>query len=97
MNGVKFLLDTNIVIGLLKSNPAVIELAERVKLDLSVSCVSQITRMELLGFKGITELEEVNILQFLKACRILMIDEAVEAQTISVRKHTHLRRHLTTD
>lgn len=33
MSGLKFILDTNIVIGLLKANPKVIELAERVNLD----------------------------------------------------------------
>ena len=91
MSGLKFILDTNIVIGLLKANPKVIELSERVNLDLSVSSVSQITRMELLGFKGISDVEETIIQQFLQSCHVLLLDEVIEAETISLRKLTSLK------
>jgi hypothetical protein len=91
MNGLKVLLDTNIVIGLLKGNGKAVELAEAVALDLSVSAVSQITRMELLGFSGMTEAEESRINQFLQACNVLLIDERVEQETIRLRKATSLK------
>lgn len=91
MSGLKFILDTNIVIGLLKANSDVIELAERVNLDLSVSSVSQITRMELLGYKGISDSEEASIQQFLQSCHVLLLNEVIEAETISLRKLTSLK------
>jgi predicted nucleic acid-binding protein len=91
MNGLKFLLDTNIVIGLLKGNVKAIDLAEAVALDLSVSAVSQITRMELLGFSDMTQTEESRIKQFLQACNVLLIDERVEQETIRLRKVTSLK------
>ena len=91
MSGLKFLLDTNIVIGLLKGNPSAIELAESVNLDLSLSAVSQITRMELLGFRGVSDAEELRIKQFLQACHVLLIDEKVEDETIRLRKLTSLK------
>ena len=49
MNGIEFLLDTNMVIGLLKESDAAITLAERTGLDLEKTAVSQITRMEPVG------------------------------------------------
>jgi predicted nucleic acid-binding protein len=91
MNGLKFLLDTNIVIGLLKGNVKAVELVEAVALDLSVSAVSQITRMELLGFSGMTEAEESRIKQFLQACNVLLIDERIEQETIKLRRATSLK------
>ena len=45
MTGIKFLLDTNIVIGLLKEYEPAIKLAEEVGVVLEESAVSQITRM----------------------------------------------------
>ncbi|WP_052501448.1 type II toxin-antitoxin system VapC family toxin [Thiomicrospira microaerophila] len=99
MNGLKFLLDTNIVIGLLKGNvkaidlaeAVAIDLAEAVALDLSVSAVSQITRMELCGFSGMTEAEESRIKQFFQACNVLLIDERAEQETIRLRKVMSLK------
>ena len=43
MTGIKYLLDTNIVIGLLKGNEAVIQLLEQTDCSLSECVVSQIT------------------------------------------------------
>lgn len=86
MSGVKWLLDTNAVIGLLKMRPAAIALAEANHLELSQAAVSQISRMELLGFPGLVSEEEVAILDFLQNCRIMFIDEAVERQAIRLRR-----------
>lgn len=49
MSGSEFLLDTNIVIGLLKGYAPALMLAEQAGLSLDRAVVSQITRMELLG------------------------------------------------
>ncbi len=56
MNGVKFLTDTNILIGLTKGyEPANEKLSG---IDLSDCAFSAITRMEVLGYPGITEKEK---------------------------------------
>lgn len=51
-------MDTNFILGLLKSSPAVLsEVSERN--ILATECAySAITRMELLGFPGITSAED---------------------------------------
>ncbi len=86
MNGINWLLDTNVVIGLLKQHPAAIALIESQKIELSKSAVSQITRMELLGFPGLVNEEERAILGFLQNCQVMFIDEAVESVAIRLRR-----------
>ncbi|MDO8812975.1 MAG: type II toxin-antitoxin system VapC family toxin [Gallionella sp.] len=86
MNGAKWLLDTNVVIGLLKKQSAAVALAETQHLELSQAAVSQITRMELLGFPNLAKEEEAAILEFLQNCRTLFVDEAVERQAIQLRR-----------
>lgn len=86
MSGINWLLDTNIVIGLLKQQPAAIALAESQNLELNRSAVSQITRMELLGFPGLSNEEERAIRGFLQNCQVLFIDEAVERAAIHLRR-----------
>lgn len=87
MNGIEWLLDTNIVVGLLKGQAAAVALAEAQNLELSRAAVSQITRMELLGFHGLSDEEEVAIRDFLQCCRILFIEEDVERQAIVLRRN----------
>lgn len=86
MSGTKWLLDTNVVIGLLKKQSAAVVLAEAQQLELSQTAVSQISRMELLGFPGLVSEEETAILDFLQNCRIIFIDEVVERQAIRLRR-----------
>ena len=68
MIGIEFLLDTNIVIGLLKEYEPAINLVEEIGVVLEKSAVSQITRMELLGHPKITLDDERLIQLFLKEC-----------------------------
>jgi predicted nucleic acid-binding protein len=70
MNGIKFLLDTNIVIGLPKDNDAVIQLLERAACSLPECAVSQVTRMELLSYPSLASDEEDKINQFLSAFQL---------------------------
>lgn len=86
MNGIEWLLDTNMVIGLLKGHAPAIGLAEQSGLVLGKAAVSQITRMELLGYSRLTELEEQEIRQFLAACQVMLLTEAIEEQAISLRR-----------
>ena len=86
MTGIKFLLDTNIVIGLLKEYNPAIKLAEEVGVVLEESAVSQITRMELLGHPKITLDDERLIQLFLKECQVLLIDERIEVRATQLRR-----------
>ncbi|GAB4215658.1 MAG: hypothetical protein Fur007_14090 [Rhodoferax sp.] len=86
MSGIEFLLDTNMVIGLLKEHAAAMTLAEQSGFTLDKSAVSQITRMELLGYPQLTADEDRTIREFLLACQVRMIDEQVEALAIQLRR-----------
>jgi predicted nucleic acid-binding protein len=79
-------LDTNVVIGLLKGDPPAIALASEAALDLARAAVSPITRMELLGYPGLTAAEDAVTREFLGHCQVLPIDEAVEAEAIRLRR-----------
>lgn len=86
MSGAKWLLDTNVVIGLLKMQPAVIALLEAQALDFGQIAVSQITRMELLGFPNLEKEEESTILEFLQHCQVILLDESIEQQATRLRR-----------
>lgn len=91
MNGAKCLLDTNVVIGLLKQHAKAIELIDTHKLDLNQLAISQITRMELLGYPDLPQAEEQQIQRFLQSCQVLFIDEAVEQRAIQLRRHANCK------
>jgi hypothetical protein len=86
MNGIEWLLDTNMVIGLLKGHGPAIALAEQSGLTLDQAAVSQITRMELLGYPKLTEQEEQEIRAFLSSCEVRLLSETIEAQAIALRR-----------
>lgn len=50
MNGIKYLLDTNFILGILKSNPLLLAEASSRRLLAGECSYSAITRMELLAF-----------------------------------------------
>lgn len=54
MSGIKYLLDTNFILGMLKRTPEVLEVLSAARLTSDQCAYSAITRMELLGFPGIT-------------------------------------------
>lgn len=86
MSGIKYLLDTNVVIGLLKGYLPAIALAEQSALSLDQAAVSQITRMELLAYPKLTDEEDRGIRVFLAACQVRLLDERIEAEAIRLRR-----------
>lgn len=86
MSGIEFLLDTNMVIGLLKGYAPALALAENSGLDLRKTAVSQITRMELLGYPRLSDEEDREIRAFLAACQVRLLDEQIESQAIALRR-----------
>ena len=91
MSGPEWLIDTNVVIGLLKGHEPAVRLAENVRLDLNRSAVSQITRIELLGFPLLAEAEEIQIINMLACCHVHLLDEQIEAQAIQLRRLSGLK------
>lgn len=86
MNGIKYLLDTNIIIGLLERQPVVLDLflARKVKID---ECAyASITRMELLSFPSISFPEKQAIESLLARMVHLAITPAIENETIEFRR-----------
>jgi predicted nucleic acid-binding protein len=85
-NGAKFLLDTNYILGLLKSSPDVLTDVSARGIHLSQSCYSAITRMELLGFPGIEKEETSLIEERLRRLTYIPLTEAIENRTIELRQ-----------
>ena len=86
MNGIKYLLDTNFILGILKSNPFVLSDVSARQALTSECAYSAITRMELLGFPGITREEESLIRQKLFRLTYLPLTPAVEDVVILLRQ-----------
>ncbi len=82
---VKYLLDTNIVIGLLKGSPDVMALVKQHGFDFDNAVISQITRMELLSFSGMSGDEQHKVNTFLNEFQVLLLNEAIEQETIKIR------------
>lgn len=91
MSGVKYLLDTNFILGILKSNPVVLAdlVARRIR---TAECgYSSITRMELLGFPGITREEEAIIRQKLARLIYVPLTGSIEDVVIDLRQTRRIK------
>lgn len=86
MSGVSYLLDTNVILGMLKSNPEVLALVSNMGLMSKQCAYSAITRMELLGYPGITVDEDVLIRQRLAQLTYLAITPDIEDKAIGLRR-----------
>lgn len=88
MNGIKFLLDTNILIGLLNRTEAVISLLALKKVAITHCAFSAVTRMELLSYQGLKLEDRKTIEQLLGRMNYLPITSAIEDATIEFRQKT---------
>ncbi|WP_295388732.1 type II toxin-antitoxin system VapC family toxin [uncultured Thiodictyon sp.] len=86
MNGVKFLLDTNIVIGLLNRSETVICLLTQQQVAIRECAFSAITRMELLSYHGLKPADRQTIERLLSRMNYLPITSAIEDATIAFRQ-----------
>ena len=86
MSGNKYLLDTNFILGILKSDPLVLAEASSRQLYVGECSYSAITRMELLGFHGITQKEEALIRQKLDRLTYLPLTGNIENVVIELRQ-----------
>jgi predicted nucleic acid-binding protein len=86
MSGIKYLLDTNFILGILKSSPTVLaEVSER-KIFAAECAYSAITRMELLGFSGITSAEDHLIRRKLESFTHVSLTTPIEDVVIKLRQ-----------
>jgi len=89
MNGVRFLLDTNVIPGLIEGN---LGATQKLKgLDLNNCAFSSVTRMELLGFPNITQNEIKIISALLKQMSQLGIDHTTENKTIDLKQQHRIK------
>jgi predicted nucleic acid-binding protein len=81
MSGNSFVLDTNIILYLLSGNTTIAEIV-----DGSQCYVSFVTQLELLGYKGISDLEQQIVKNFLADCIIVDINEDIKKNTIALKQ-----------
>ena len=91
MNGNSYLPDTNFILGLLQSSPDTLALINTRQIESHQCAYSAITRMELLGFPGITRAEESLIQERLAHLTYLPISSAVEDIAIRLRRTYKLK------
>lgn len=86
MSGIRFLLDTNFVLGLLKATPEVVAIVSSRGLIASNCAYSAVTRMELLGYSGLTTQEVQVISDRLSMFIYLPITSEIEDVAIALRR-----------
>ncbi len=96
MSGKAYLLDTNIIIGLLKQHAPTLDLLDTYSsvddlLDTRDCAFSVITRMELLGYPSIDEHESATIERLLAGMQAIPLLTSIEDEAISIRKKSHLK------
>lgn len=82
----RYLLDTNIVIGILANRPEAVALTVGRGVLPGACAYSAITRMELLGFPGIAAQEANDIEELLSRMVYLPLTGAIEDVVISLRR-----------
>jgi predicted nucleic acid-binding protein len=82
-----FLLDTNAVLDFLKGEEKITTVFQTEMKD-KPRFISEITRMELLGYPDISPDEEAIIKQFLSLVEIISCDEVVVNRVIKLRRMT---------
>lgn len=88
MNGIKYLLDTNIIIGMYQRHALVLEIIQTKHIAINECAYSSITRMELLSFPNISEAEEQAINALLTLMTNCPISPIIEDMAIDFkRKH----------
>lgn len=91
MSGIKCLLDTNFILDILKTGQDSYDLIQEHQIETCQCAYSSVTRMELLGYPGITQEEELLINQRLSGLMHLPISTDVEDVAIRLRRTSKIR------
>jgi predicted nucleic acid-binding protein len=85
MNGIKYLLDTSVIISLLQRDLIILDMLKDKRVQINECAYSAVTQMELLSFPSISFSEKEAIKFLLSQMTYLMITPAIEDETISFR------------
>lgn len=91
MNGIKYLLDTNIIIGMYHKNSEVKAILRNKRVVIQQCAYSAVTRMELLGFPDITNFEKQSINALLNRMLRLSISQEIEEATITFKQRYRVK------
>ena len=86
MNGIDYIIDTNILIYILQGNPKVRYFAQEE--GLGISCI---TEMEVLGKYQISTLEKQIIDRFLNRCYIFEINTQIKQLAINIKQQKRMK------
>ncbi len=86
MSGKEILVDTNIILYLLKGNDTLQEMLQGKTIHISF-----ITELELIGFKQLTVTEEKKIQTLLDECVIIPLNNEIKKKYVAVRRSYHLK------
>lgn len=82
----KFLLDTNFVIGLNNLDPNILAKLQELRVDYKDCCISVITYLEVLGFSGNTEDDIQAFKELMGYFTCSQLTNDIQQQTISLRR-----------
>lgn len=82
----RLLLDTNIIIGLLTESATAVAAFRDTQTPLSACAVSVITRIEVLGWPGMTTEADALTRRFLSGLTVLPLTEDIENATVTLRR-----------
>lgn len=85
MNGSKFLADTNVLLYVITGNAAVLEYINE------EFYISEITEIELLGNKGITDIQFKYRSKIIDNCTIVSLSEYIKRITIQLKQNYTLK------
>ncbi len=91
MTSPRFLLDTNVVVGLVNGPGAARNLVDLNNAPPEICSISQISRIELLSFAALTVEEEARINIVLSAMKVILLDDRIERETIALRPRVRLK------
>lgn len=91
MNGVDFLVDSNVLINLVNGKPEALDLLKSVNATPNRCAYSSVTRMEVLGWSGMTEVQEQFANRLLSTMLHLPITHDVEDETIALRRRRKVK------
>jgi len=86
MNGSDYLIDTNILIYIIKGNPKVMYFAKS-----EILAISYITEMEMLGKFQISETEKQIIGKALAHCHIFEMNAQIKQYAINIKQQTRMK------
>ncbi len=82
----KYLLDTNFIIGLHQFDNKVIDLIKSRKIDYQQCAISVITYLEVLGFTGHTEEDKRTLANLLALFTCYELTQDIQQQTINLKQ-----------